>query len=93
MVLADPEVQRLTNATCVVIFVPPAAPSTKSTEPLFERMILGVIELSGWSPGVSIFAGDGGKPYEDSVFGIAKSSISLFSIMPSDLERLCEPHL
>lgn len=53
----------------------------------------GTIELSGRSPGASMFAGDAGKLYKDVRPGIAKSSISLLSIMPVDWDRIRAPQL
>lgn len=63
-----------------------------ATSPLLVSTILGTIELSGCSPGANMLAGDGGMPYEEVLFGIAKSSISLLRMKPRE-DRLWEPQL
>ena len=66
----------------MVILVPPAAPMTERTLPLVElTMMVGVMDDKGRLPGSMKLTGLGGTPYL-LTFGVEKSSIASFRIMP-----------
>ena len=77
----------------MVIFVPPAAPMTARTLPLVElTMMVGVMDDKGRLPGSMKLTGLGGTPYL-LTFGVAKSSIASFRMMPVSSDMKPAPKL
>ena len=63
--------------------VPPAAPVTSLTSPVFSStIIVGAMEERGLLPGLAKLLGDGGRPKKLVILGNEKSSISLFRMTP-----------
>jgi hypothetical protein len=71
-----------TCATDVVIFVPPAAPTTSWTVPFWSTTIEGDIDDSGLFPALIKLATEGGMSKLLVMLGDEKSSISSFRIIP-----------
>lgn len=77
----------------MVINVPPAAPIASLRSPFLSKTIVGHEDESGLFPGDTEFAGHGANPNELMMSGEAKSSISLFKMMPVLTEASSEPNL
>lgn len=74
-------VEKITNATAVVILVPPDAPRTSRTwSP--PNTIVGHMDDKDILPGANLFAGDQPKPKKFWNCGNEKSSMPLFKMIP-----------
>ena len=73
--------------------VPPAAPVARRTFPASSRTRVGQVDDIGLLPGAMKLLGEAGTPYEFTVPGVEKSSISLLKMMPVLLPTIFDPKL
>ena len=73
--------------------VPPGAPVARRTFPASSRIRVGQVDDIGLLPGAMKLVGEAGTPYEFTVPGVEKSSISLLKMMPVLLPKTFDPKL